>query len=191
MNPEIVDGVVKEVKSACGAPVGITTGAWIEPDVERRCKLIRRWRVPDYATVNLSEDGSTDVMRALLSTGIGIEAGVWTAQDVNRLDASGLGDRLLRVCVEPVDLPPVGAVQFVNRIHVKLDRLGLPAPRLQHGDGAATWILLENAVNRGIDTRIGLEDTFRGPDGRVTSGNEELVRVASKMLAGPSRSSQR
>jgi hypothetical protein len=33
------------------------------------------------------------------------------------------------------------------------------APLLQHGDGAATWPLLEDAVRQGLDTRIGLEDT--------------------------------
>jgi hypothetical protein len=31
---------------------------------------------PDYTTVNLSEEGATEVMEALIDAGIGIEAGV-------------------------------------------------------------------------------------------------------------------
>jgi uncharacterized protein (DUF849 family) len=74
----------------------VTTGAWIEPDVIRRVELISRWRQPDYATVNLSEEGSLDVMRALLGAGVGIEAGVWTVADAELLVKSGLADRALR-----------------------------------------------------------------------------------------------
>jgi hypothetical protein len=43
------------------------------------------------------------------------------------------------------------------------DRLGLEASRLQHGDGDATWVLLSDAIRRGIATRIGLEDTLYEP----------------------------
>ena len=38
--PEVVNGVVEAVKAACGVPVGVTTGAWIEPDLERRLAAI-------------------------------------------------------------------------------------------------------------------------------------------------------
>ena len=55
-----------------------------------------------------------------------------------------------------------------------LDRAGVAAPRLQHGDGEATWILIEDAARRGLDTRVGLEDTIHDPDGSVTAGNEAL-----------------
>jgi beta-keto acid cleavage enzyme len=70
------------------------------------------------------------------------------------------------------------AIALVGDIHQALERLGLTAPRLQHGDGEVAWVLLEDAIRRGLDTRIGLEDTLRGPDGERTAGNEELVRAA-------------
>jgi uncharacterized protein (DUF849 family) len=163
---------------AAGVPVGVSTGAWIEPDLERRCALIGGWTAPDYASVNLSEEGAAQVMQALLDAGVGIEAGVWSAEDAERLAATGLASRVLRVLVEPVDAGG-GALAVVDGIHHALDRAGVAAPRLQHGDGEATWILLRDAIRRGIDTRIGLEDTQHEPDGTRTAGNEALVRAAA------------
>ena len=184
LDPEVVDHVVARIREACGVPVGVTTGAWIEPDIERRAALVRRWRAPDSTTVNLSEEGAADVMRALLAADIGVEAGVWTVEDAERLAASGLGGKILRICIEPVNVPAAVAVSFVEEIHRALERLGLTAPRLQHGDGEATWVLLENAVRRGIDTRIGLEDTLYEPRGLRASSNAALVRVARRLGAG-------
>src|SRR3712207_5367003 len=40
----------------------------------------------------------------------------------------------------------------------------LTSPRLQHGDGEVTWVLLIDAVRKGLDTRISLEDTPYGPN---------------------------
>jgi uncharacterized protein (DUF849 family) len=182
LDPEIVDYVVTRVRDACGVSVGVTTGAWIEPDVGRRAALVRAWRAPDCTTVNLSEEGATEVMKALIEAGIGIEAGVWTVEDAERLAASGMGGHVFRICVEPVEVSAVDAVPFVDEIHTALDRLGLTAPRLQHGDGEATWVLLKDAIRRGVDTRIGLEDTLYEPDGERTTGNEALVRAARRLI---------
>ena len=54
--------MVTKVRDACGVPVGVTTSAEIEPEPERRLELVRAWRAPDYASVNLSETGATEVM---------------------------------------------------------------------------------------------------------------------------------
>jgi uncharacterized protein (DUF849 family) len=45
-------------------------------------------------------------------------------------------------------------------------------------------VLLIDAVRRGLDTRIGLEDTLLGPNGKRTTGNEALVRAAREFGAG-------
>jgi len=186
LDAELIDGVVRQIREACGGgvSVGVSTGAWIEPDLELRLELIRGWTEPDYASVNLSEDGAERVIEAVLSAGVGVEAGVWSGADAERLAASGLGDRLTRILVEPGDIGADIAVGVVAEVHDALDRLGLAAPRLQHGDGDATWVLIEDAVRRGLDTRIGLEDTQRDPDGAVTAGNEALVRAARALGAG-------
>lgn len=184
----IVDEVVRVVRDACGVPVGVTTGAWIEPDADRRLAMIRRWRAPDYASVNLSEPASTEAMRALIDAGVGIEAGVWTVADADQLAQSGLGNQVTRILVEPGELQ-IGrsareALALVDEIHRTLDRHGLTSPRLQHGDGAVTWVLLTDAVRRGVDTRIGLEDTLFEPNGERTGGNVALVRAAVALGAG-------
>ncbi len=182
--PELIDGVVERVRNACGVPVGVSTGAWIEPDLRRRIELIAAWRAPDYASVNVCEPGAEEVARALAEAGIGIEAGVWTVEDAARLASWKHRDRLLRILVEPVDAPVPDALALVGEIHDALDRFELAAPRLQHGDGAATWVLLGDAVRRGLDTRIGLEDTLHDPGGETTVGNEALVRRARELGAG-------
>ena len=184
LDAELVDAVVAGVRRACGVPVGVSTGAWIEPDLERRLELVAAWSAPDYASVNLSEPGAEAVMEALLARGVGIEAGVWTVEDAERLAASGLGDRVTRILIEPVEAGAADAVELVDGIHTALDGLGLIAPRLQHGDGEATWVLLADAVRRGLDTRIGLEDTQRGPGGEPVTGNEALVSAARALGAG-------
>jgi uncharacterized protein (DUF849 family) len=183
LDAQTIDAVVGIVKEACGVPVGVSTGAWIEPDLERRLELVASWRAPDYASVNLSEPGAAEIMRALIGAGIGIEAGVWSVADAARLAASGLGDRVIRILVEPVDAG-ASAIEIVGAIHAVLDAVDLPVPRLQHGDGDATWVLLGDAVDRGIDTRIGLEDTLTDPSGETAAGNEALVRAARGLGAG-------
>ena len=184
LDAQVVDAVVAAVRDACGVPVGVSTGAWIEPDPGRRLELVAGWSAPDYASVNLSEEGAADTMRTLLDAGVGIEAGVWSVEDAERLAATGLGDRVTRILVEPVDASAGDAVAVVDEIHAALERLGVTAPRLQHGDGAATWVLLRDAIRRGIDTRIGLEDTVDGPDGARAEGNAALVRAARDLGAG-------
>ena len=180
----IVDEAVVRVRDACGVPVGVTTSAEIEPNPEHRLRLVRAWREPDYTSVNLSEPGTTELMEVLIRARIGIEAGVWSVEDAERLRASRLGGRLTRILVEPVEASAEDAVGLVEDIHRALDKLGLAAPRLQHGDGEATWVLLADAIRRGIDTRVGLEDTLYGPDGKRTAGNEALVHVARGLGAG-------
>jgi uncharacterized protein (DUF849 family) len=177
-----VDSVVATVRDACGVPVGVSTGAWIEPDLQLRLELVAGWTEPDYASVNLSEPGATEIMAVLMEAGIGIEAGVWTVSDAERLAASGMGAEVTRILVEPVDAGS-GAVELIGGIHAVLDALVLSAPRLEHGDGEATWLLLCDAVERGVDTRIGLEDTLAEPGGQPATGNEALVRAARALGA--------
>ena len=183
LDADVVDEVVIKVREACGVPVGVTTGAWIEPDLPRRVGLVRAWQAPDYATVNLSEPGATQIMKALTDAGIGIEAGVRTVADAELLTRSGVAASLLRICVAPTSITPAEAVAFVEEIHTVLNGAGLTVPRLQHGDGEATWAVLADAVRRGLDTRVGLEDTLHEPGGELTTGNEGLTRAARRYRA--------
>lgn len=44
--------------------------------------------------------------------------------------------------------------------------------------GPATWPVLAEAVRRGLDARIGLEDTLHLPDGSPAADNAALVAAA-------------
>jgi uncharacterized protein (DUF849 family) len=154
--------------------VGVSTGAWIEPDLQRRVELIGAWTEPDYASVNVSEDGFEQVIRALRQRGIGVEAGVCSTNDARALKESALAGDLTRILIEPVDADPAAAVALVAAIEDEL--AGIEAPRLVHGDGAATWVFLEDAVRRGWDTRIGLEDTREADNVALVARAMSLAR---------------
>jgi uncharacterized protein (DUF849 family) len=182
LDAETVDKTAAAVK-ALGVPVGVTTGAWIETDTARRVAFVKAWREPDFASVNLAEPGAIEVMEALLSNGIGIEAGVWTVEDAQRLAVSGLQREILRVLVEPIRANGVDeALAVTAQIHAALDEGGVGVPRLQHGEGRATWPVMRDAVRRGCLVRVGFEDTLHLPDSRLAGSNVELVRVALEIV---------
>jgi uncharacterized protein (DUF849 family) len=187
LDPELIDRVVSEVRRACSVPVGVSSGAWIETDPERRLEHVRGWHAPDYASVNLIESDSLAIMETLLQIGIGIEAGVSTVADAEALALSGLGGRVTRVLIEISDVQAkssaIKALELVEEIHEALNRLHIDVPRLQHGEGTIAWAVLRDAIRRGVDTRIGLEDTQHGPNGEVVRGNLSLVDEARKLGA--------
>jgi uncharacterized protein (DUF849 family) len=148
-----------------------------------RAEAVAAWREPDMASVNLSEAGATSVMAALWDAGVGIEAGIWTLDDVERLAQSGFAGRLVRILVEIVDPVPRPAAEALA-IDQALDRLGADVPRLHHGEDSATWPVLRQAVSLGRDIRIGLEDSLLLPDGSPARSNAALVTAAVR-LASP------
>jgi uncharacterized protein (DUF849 family) len=187
LDPATVDETVIVIRAACALPVGVSTAAWIEPDPAKRVALVAQWTAPDYASVNLYEEGFADVMRALLDRGIGIEAGLESVDDVERLVASGLAPDLLRVLVEVVDEQPDVAARHALAIDAALDRAGISTPRLHHGEGPATWAVLQQGYATGRDGRVGLEDVLTLPDGSVAPGNAALVRAAAGIRAAATR----
>ena len=60
---------------------------------------------------------------------------------------------------------------------------GSPAPVLLHGLDESCWPLLEHAGVRGVQTRIGMEDTLRLPDGSTAPDNAALVAAAVELLS--------
>ena len=85
--PADVDATMAAVRAAVpGTLVGISTGAWIERDDDRRLAYMAAWReLPDYASVNLSEPGAPAVIERLHRLGVGIEAGLASVEDAERL----------------------------------------------------------------------------------------------------------
>ncbi|HEU4525536.1 MAG TPA: 3-keto-5-aminohexanoate cleavage protein, partial [Gemmatimonadales bacterium] len=178
---------VSAVRAACrGIPIGVSTGAWIEPDPDRRLAQVRRWHIlPDYASVNFDEPGAVEIMDELLELGVGVEAGVADVGAADQLVRSGLENRCLRVLLEPQAPDPATALEAVAAVERLLgDYTAGRTPRLLHGLGPTAWPLLREARRRGYDARIGLEDTLRLPDGELAGDNLELVRAARTWISG-------
>lgn len=181
--PVDVGAALKAVRAACPSTlVGVSTGAWIVPDVDHRLALIEAWTIlPDFAGVNFHEPGALQVASLLREKGIAIEAGIWDVPAAELLRQGGWSDRCLRILLEPA--------QQAGDPHLRLQGIeatlaGAHAPRLLHGYEGATWTYVELAVRRGYHTRIGLEDTLVLPDGTLARDNAELV-AAAQCLIGP------
>lgn len=187
LEAEDVAAAVVAVRAACpGLPVGVTTIATAEPDVARRLAMIRSWKeLPDFASVNLSEPGAAAVCEALFAMGVGVEAGLARPADAQLLVELGIADRCLRHLIEVAGQADA-ALATAGQIEQVLDAAGTLAPRLLHGFGSGAWAVLEAALARGYDVRIGLEDTLQLPDGAVARDNAELVATAhaAAILAG-------
>jgi uncharacterized protein (DUF849 family) len=178
---------VSAVRTGCrGTPIGISTGAWIEPDPDRRLAQVRRWHIlPDFASVNFHEPGAVEIAEELLELGVGVEAGLTEGGAAEVLVRSGLEDRCDRVLLEPQEPELASALQAVAGIEQLLgDYAADRTPRLLHGMDGTAWPLLREAARRGYAARIGLEDTLGLPGGEPAKGNLELVRAARTWISG-------
>jgi uncharacterized protein (DUF849 family) len=189
--PSHVAQTLSAVREACpGIPIGLSTGAWIEPDPARRAAAVRSWHLqPDFASVNFHEPGAAVVAEELLQRGVGVEAGLAGAAAAAALVTSGLAGRCLRILLEPQEGDLAAATATVLEIEAVLDGASVQPRRLLHGTGPTAWPHLALARERGYDARIGLEDTLILPDGRRPADNAQLVAAAIVMLrhAAPSR----
>ena len=130
----------------------------------------------------MSEDGFEELCGLLAERGVGIEAGVWSVSDAAALGAAGQVV-LLRVLVEVGDGHPVGEVARAAEIETALGVASVQAPQLHHGEGLATWAVIDAATRRGHAVRVGLEDTLVLPDRGVPAGNADLVAEAVRRVA--------
>lgn len=186
LDPDLVAAAVTAVRDACpGTPLGLTTGLWtVGRDPARRLELISAWRTPpDFVSVNMSEPGFEELCELLLERGIGIEPGLWSADHARALASSGLADRCLRVLVEAMEEDPEAAVRNAAEMEAVLGDAGIETPQLHHGAGRATWAVIDRAIARGRDVRIGLEDTTVLPDGSTARDNADLVAEAARRAA--------
>ncbi|MEU8234819.1 3-keto-5-aminohexanoate cleavage protein [Actinoplanes sp. NPDC048967] len=182
LDPADIGAAVAAVRASCpGTPVGVSTGLWITGgDVARRHATVARWadlgaaRRPSFASVNVGEDGFAELVTLLRGAGVGVEAGVWSPRDAERLD----GVPVDRILIEILGTPAADAVAAADAV---LDRLEATGPRLLHGEQDACWPLIAHAGRLGLPTRIGLEDTLVTDDGRPATGNADLVRRALRV----------
>jgi len=186
-----LDAALAALRPSCGAsPLGVSTGAWIVPDPALRLTAVRAWRsLPDFASVNFGEVGAVELAGVLLEMGVGVEAGLDSAEAARAFVGSGLGGSCLRVLIEPQEPDLAAALRTGTEIEMVLADARLRPSCLLHGVGPTAWPLLAAARPRGCDARIGLEDTLVLPDGRAARDNADLVAAAAALLdaAGESR----
>jgi uncharacterized protein (DUF849 family) len=178
----VVDAAVSAVRHVVpGLPLGVTTGAWALPDPDARLRAVAEWsELPDFASVNWHEPGSEDLAELLLGRGVGVEAGIFHAEAAAAWSASPLATHCLRVMIE---LQGDGDVGTADELISQVSAASSPAPILIHGYDESCWPLLEHAGLRGTQTRIGMEDTLRLPDGSIAPGNAELISAAVELLS--------
>ncbi|MGA7224664.1 MAG: 3-keto-5-aminohexanoate cleavage protein [Candidatus Acidiferrales bacterium] len=182
LDADDVARAIEAVRAAIPAiSFGVSTGAWIVPNVKARHEKVASWKVlPPFASLNFNEEGGVALAELLLSRGVGIEAGVGSPEAVEALVSSGLADHCLRVMFEPEQQDLRVALDGVERLEKMLDRAGVKIPRLLHGLNRTAWDLIDSAVKRGYDTRIGLEDVLTLPDGSQAASNAALVAEVAK-----------
>ena len=110
--------------------------------------------------------------------GVGVEAGLANTRGAEVLVDSGLAARCLRVMFEPQEGDVDTALGMLAQLEARLDGAGIRLPRLLHGVGPTAWPLIDAAIARGYDTRVGFEDTLTLPDGTTAPGNAALVAAA-------------
>ncbi|MCW2563182.1 MAG: hypothetical protein QOD59_3701 [Mycobacterium sp.] len=180
--PQHVDAAVSAVRqSVPGLPLGVTTGYWALPDADARLRAVDGWTVlPDFASLNWHEPGSEDLALLLLSKGLGVEVGIFHAEAAESWAASEIAPHCMRVMIE---LGPDGDVATADDLLSQVLAAGSRAPALLHGFDESCWPLLEHAGVCGVQTRIGMEDTLRLPDGSTADDNAALVSAAVQLLS--------
>lgn len=179
-----LDAWLEAIRGAApGVPVGIGTGAWIAPGSSARHRHMQEWRsLPDFVSVNLSEDDAPDVIAMMREKDVGVEAGIWSVADAERLLTAVPPGPLKRILVELPDHD--GALDDLHReADAILDLVDGLAPPLLHGEAGSAWPLLRYAAMRGCDMRIGFEDVMVLPDGRPASSNAALVARARDIVS--------
>ena len=190
LSPRVLAVTLEAIRARVSVPVGVTTGAWAEPDPAARLERIRTWTtLPDHASVNWHEPGAEEVATALLDRGVGVEAGIWSGTDgAARFAVSPLRSKVLRVLAEVTD-PDAETAEASAR--ALLADLGTDhgRPVLLHGEDGSTWPVLRLAGRLGLATRIGLEDTLFLPDGERALSNAQLVAEGLVQYGWAQRSS--
>lgn len=182
LQPDTVAAAVTAVRRAIpGLPVGVTTGYWALPDAAERLAAIQAWTVlPDFTSLNWHEPGSPELAEVLLGMGLGVEVGIFHAEAAQSWAHSDIAQHCLRVMLE---LQPDADAALADGLIDLVRAANSPAPVLLHGLDDSCWPLLEHAGRRGVQTRIGLEDTLLLPDGSTAPGNAALVAAAVELLS--------
>lgn len=181
-----VAACLETIATACpGVTVSVTTGYWIEPNVQARAAKVAAWEVrPHLASVNISEPGAMELCDLLLDMSVGIEAGLSSMADARLFASSEIAPRCVRALIEIDEPDPEKAVEAASRIDAFLEHNRIDIPRLHHGYGRTTWAVLKGALVTRRDVRVGLEDTLVDDRGDPVPDNAALVTKVEALRRG-------
>jgi uncharacterized protein (DUF849 family) len=186
---ETLDGaacakVLRAIRALCPATsISLTTSATIVAQPGERLGLVEAWEeLPDLVSANQGEPGIQDLCESLLSRGVGIEAGLLTADDARAFVRSGLAARCRRVLIEPLDPDPAVAIQHAATMEDIVLKAGITLEQVHHGYDTGCWAVNQRALERGHGIRTGLEDITLLPDGRAARDNADLVSAAARLI---------
>lgn len=184
LKPNDVNKLVTTVKNISPEIlIGISSGDWIEPDLEKRKSYIKEWlNIPDFISLNIIEDHAFEISKLLISKGVKIEAGLNEKKAAEIFVESDLVKDCYRILIEPEPEEINSAIETINEIEEVLNNHNVKIPRLLHGFNSVSWEILKEAKKRGYDSRIGMEDTIYLENGTMVKSNLELIQYAKKLL---------
>ncbi|RCW86529.1 3-keto-5-aminohexanoate cleavage protein [Phyllobacterium bourgognense] len=180
LEPDDVAEAILAIRSSVpGIPIGLSTHWRIPPGGKARQRPIEQWSVlPDYVSINLVEVDAAEMISLVMGKGIGVEAGIWSVSDAERFVALPDAPRCLRVLIEINEQDAEEGLSVATGIISVLQQADFSLPILLHGDEASVWPMFREAMARGYDSRIGLEDGRLLPSGKRAADNADIVRAA-------------
>lgn len=180
-----VDEQIGELRTKLkNIPIGISTGKWIEPDLDKRLEQIGSWKnLPDFVSINYDENGFEKVTELISKKGIKIEIGLSNLESAKNFTKCNLNGDFLRILIEPQEQILGSAIETVNQIENHINNRKIKLPLLLHGFDKTCWDLIELAFRKNYETRIGFEDTLTLPNGKNAKSNMELIEQAQRIKA--------
>ena len=135
--------------------------------------------LPLTTVLSVKEPAAPAVIERLRRRGVGVEAGLASVADAERLVALNLGGLALRMLIEVSEQDVDEALSVGDGIEKALNRAGVRRPMLVHGFDATVWRFVALAAERRWSTRVGLEDGKTAPNGATAANNAALVAAAA------------
>lgn len=146
-----------------------------------RKNLISSWFdfKPDFISVNLSEEGSVDLINILKGKDIKIEYGIFSLEDVEIFKNNKLYINCYRVLLEIIDDEnnPKSNVEAIIEAEKLISYFEQTYPDIEilvHGENKYAWDIIKLAIEKNINYRIGLEDTIFNDKGEILETNIDL-----------------
>ena len=162
---------------------GLSTREGIRTDANRGFTQMKAWRLlPDYVSVNLSENDAAQIIDLMLAKGIGVEAGLATAADARNIVTLATAKDCLRILVEiDFEKDVASALALADEMIGIITQSHIDLPILLHGFDQTMWPLYRKSRVLGVDARLGFEDGLELPDGSIATDNLAIIAAAAEL----------